>query len=464
QQEAEQKEAKQGAAEQKEAKQGAAAQQEAVHRPTSFTVRPIEAIIDDAPIVTADQLRLWHWIADYYLSPLGEVMNAALPAGLKNEERYKPKTETCVRLNPKLNTERNLHIALDVLKRAPKQAEMFCCYLELAGFQEHETTGAGSIPPEEDLGGHSAENSVTRDELLNSSHGNTATLTQLIKRNFLVTYEREVGRLNNLSLQPYKQINRLNEMQQDAYNKILLHFMQKNVCLLHGVTSSGKTEIYIHLIQRAIDRHEQVLYLMPEIALTIQMRQRLQAVFGNRLGIYHSKYSDEERVEIWKKQLSADPYDVILGARSAVFLPFRNLGLVIIDEEHETSFKQADPAPRYHARSVAIMLAHWTGAKTLLGTATPSAETYFNAAISQSPADSQSPNAQEKKGGKYALVELTQRYKGIEMPEIKVIDIREYRRRKMMYGPFSPDLLEAMRTALTHDEQVILFQNRRGFS
>lgn len=404
---------------------------------SGYAIKEIEAVIDEEPIVTEKQLQLWNWIADYYLSPIGEVMNAALPAGLKQEDRYNPKTETCVRLNQRLASERNLHIALNVLARARAQAEMFCCFLELSGWDKVSDSSSGV----------SGITEVTRDELLNSSHGNTATLRQLIKRDFLEEYKREIGRLNNLSLQPYKQINQLNITQQDAYNKILMQFMQKNVVLLHGVTSSGKTEIYIHLIQRAIERHEQVLFLMPEIALTVQMRQRLQAVFGNKLGIYHSKYSDEERVEIWQKQLSAAPYDVILGARSAVFLPFQRLGLVIIDEEHETSYKQADPAPRYHARSAAIMLAHWAGAKTLLGTATPCAETYTNAV-----------------SNKYGLVELTQRYQGIELPEVKVVDIQDYRRRKMMYGPFSPDLLDAMKQALANEEQVILFQNRRGFS
>lgn len=423
-----------------------------------YELKPISGVVDEQPVVTESQLRLWHWLADYYLSPIGEVMNAALPAGLKQEDRYKPKTETCVRLNPRLASERNLHIALDVLKRAQKQAEMFCCFLELSGWDrlsngisQQSPSVSTSAPVPEALASGISE--LTRDELLNASHGNTATLRQLIKRDFLVEYEREIGRLNNLSLQPYKQINQLNATQLDAYNHILMQFLQKNVVLLHGVTSSGKTEIYIHLIQRAIERHEQVLYLMPEIALTVQMRQRLQAVFGNRLGIYHSKYSDEERVEIWQKQLSGAPYDVILGARSAVFLPFQKLGLVIIDEEHETSFKQADPAPRYHARSAAIMLAHWAGAKTLLGTATPSAETYSNALAMG-----------KMSAAKYGLVELTQRFKGIELPEIKVVDLKELRRRKMMYGSFSPDLLEAMKAALAKDEQVILFQNRRGFS
>ena len=235
--------------------------------------------------------------------------------------------------------------------------------------------------------------------------------------------------------------------QQDAYNQIQFSFLKKNVTLLHGVTSSGKTEIYIHLIRQALEQKKQVLYLLPEIALTVQIMQRLQHVFGNRLGIYHSKYSDAERVEIWQKQLSRHPYDVILGARSAVLLPFQHLGLVIIDEEHETSYKQQDPAPRYHARSAAIVLAQMFGAKTLLGTATPSLESYHNA-----------------KTGKYGLVTLQERYKGIELPEIQIVDIQDLQRRKMMNGPFSPLLLAKTREALERGEQVILFQNRRGYA
>jgi primosomal protein N' (replication factor Y) len=243
----------------------------------------------------------------------------------------------------------------------------------------------------------------------------------------------------------------LNEAQQEAYNQILFSFLSKNVTLLHGVTSSGKTEIYIHLIKQALERHEQVLYLLPEIALTVQIRERLQKVFGSRLGIYHSKYSDAERVEIWKKQLSSNPYDVILGARSAVFLPFQKLGLIIIDEEHETSFKQQDPAPRYHARSVAIMMAakmgQGTDCKVLLGTATPSMESYYNAV-----------------NGKYGLVTLNSRYQDIQLPEIQIVDIKDLQRRKMMQGPFSPLLLGSIKKALAAGEQVILFQNRRGFA
>ena len=288
---------------------------------------------------------------------------------------------------------------------------------------------------------------VTKDELVNEAHATAGVMRQLFEKKFLVTYEKEVGRLNRGGEPHLDNIKTLSEAQQEAYNQILFQFLKKKVVLLRGVTSSGKTEIYIHLIKQALERHEQVLYLLPEIALTVQIRQRLQRVFGDRLGIYHSKYSDAERVEIWKKQLSPTPYDVILGARSAVLLPFNNLGLVIIDEEHETSFKQQDPAPRYHARSVAIMLAQQFGAKTLLGSATPSAESWNNAET-----------------GKYGLVELDQRFKGIELPEIKVVDVKDMQRRKMMYGPISPLLLETMQQALAEGEQVILFQNRRGFA
>ena len=244
-----------------------------------------------------------------------------------------------------------------------------------------------------------------------------------------------------------ERVQSLSEPQARAKADLEKQWHDKNVVLLHGVTSSGKTEIYIHLIQEVIDKGGQVLYLLPEIALTVQMTQRLQRVFGSRLGIYHSKYSDRERVEIWRKQLSDNPYDIILGARSAIFLPFKKLSLVVVDEEHETSYKQQDPAPRYHARSAAIVMAQMFGAKVLLGTATPSMESYYNA-----------------KTGKYGLVSLSTRFKGVELPEIEVVDVKDLRRRKIMSGPFSPRLLAAMREALANGKQVILFQNRRGFA
>ena len=366
---------------------------------------------------------------------------------MKTVEGYKPKLETYVALGEKYRNEQALHIALDVLARAPKQQKVFIDYLQLSRWDSLEECGVRS----EECG---ECEEVSKDELMNYSHCTAAVLKQLVDKKFLVLYEKEVGRLNHSGEPHLDKVKALNAAQQEAYNQILFQFLSKKIVLLHGVTSSGKTEIYIHLIKEAIEKKQQVLYLLPEIALTVQMRDRLQRVFGNRLGIYHSKYSDAERVEIWKKQLSANPYDVILGARSAVFLPFQRLGLVIIDEEHETSFKQQDPAPRYHARSAAIMLARIctevNGAlntRTLLGTATPSIESYYNTKV-----------------GKYGLVSLQQRYQDIQLPEIQVVDVRDLQRRKMMNGPFSPLLLSSIRKALEANEQVILFQNRRGFA
>ena len=430
-------------------------------KPEGYAVKPIQQVMDQTPIVTEQQLRLWHWISDYYLSPIGEVYKAALPAGLKAEDGYKPRTETYIRLTPQYRNVTALHVALNVLSRAKKQLEAFTEYLTLSHWDQMDD---GS--PSDGQGSTFNVNEVTREELMNASGASAETINQLVKRQLLETYEVEVGRLNHGGDYRPDLIQPLSAAQENAYNDILMQQMKKQVTLLHGVTGSGKTEIYIHLIRRALERKEQVLYLLPEIALTVQMMQRLQRIFGNRLGIYHSKYSDAERVEIWQKQLSANPYDVILGARSAVFLPFQRLGLVIVDEEHETSYKQQDPAPRYHARSAAIMLAHlatssWQlavspepkaksqepKAKILLGTATPSMESYHNA-----------------KTGKYGLVELTERYKGIELPEIQVVDTADLQHRKMMAGAFSPLLLTRMREALERGEQVILFQNRRGFA
>ena len=365
-------------------------------------IREVLTVLDDHPILLPNQLRLWRWIADYYMSPLGEVMNAALPAGLKAEAGYRPKTETCVRVGKKFESIEGAKVAIEMLRRMPRQLKTFQVLLTL---NNDSSTGV-----------------VTREELM-------------------------VERLNRKGDAHPERIQPLSEAQTRAKEEIEQQWKEKNVVLLHGVTSSGKTEIYIHLIQEAIDRGLQVLYLLPEIALTVQMTQRLQRVFGSRLGIYHSKYSDAERVEIWRKQLTNESYDIILGARSAVFLPFQKLGLVIVDEEHETSFKQQDPAPRYHARSTAIVLAQMYQAKTLLGTATPSMESYYNA-----------------KTGKYGLVTLSTRFKNIQLPEIEVVDTKDLRHRKLMTGPFSPRLLAAMREALADGKQVILFQNRRGFA
>ena len=406
------------------------------HRaPEGYQTKDILQVLDVTPILLDSQLRLWHWIADYYMSPIGEVYKAALPSGLKAEDGFRPKMETYITLTPQFRNEQTLHVALNMLHRADKQLAALIDYLALSHWDSVE----GSVCRETVV-------EITRDELLNAGHS-LPTVNALVKRGLFEVYEREVGRLNHGGEPHLEKIRPLSDVQQDAFNKIQFSFLGKNVTLLHGVTSSGKTEIYIHLIRQALEKKQQVLYLLPEIALTVQIMQRLQHVFGNRLGIYHSKYSDAERVEIWQKQLSKNPYDVILGARSAVFLPFQNLGLVIVDEEHETSYKQQDPMPRYHARSTAIVLAQMFGAKTLLGTATPSVETYYNA-----------------KTGKYGLVELFQRYKGIELPEIQVVDVKDLQHRKMMNGPFSPYLLNKVREALEHGEQAILFQNRRGYA
>ena len=409
--------------------------------------KAILAILDDGPVLLPQQLQLWHWIANYYMSPIGDVYKVALPSGLKGEDSYKPHTEVYVCLGKQFRGEQELHIALDGLARATKQQKVLMSYLELSGIANVPELVSTDVT-QTDNKQHNQLRAVSKDELRNTNHCSLAIINSLIEKGILQTYRKEVSRLNNGydKLQP-NAIHALNDAQTIAYDKILLQMMAHNVTLLHGVTSSGKTEIYIHLIFKALQEHKQVLYLLPEIALTVQITNRLRCVFGNKLGIYHSRYNDEERVEIWQKQLSNEPYEVILGARSAVFLPFQRLGLVIIDEEHENSFKQQDPAPRYHARSVAIVLAQMYGAKTLLGTATPSIESYRNAQL-----------------GKYGLVTLSQRYKDIQLPTIEVVDIKDLRRRKLMSGPFSPRLIAAVRNALQRGEQAILFQNRRGFA
>ena len=402
----------------------------------AFETKQVIQVVDSMPMLLPQQLDLWKWIAQYYMAPIGDVYTAALPAGLKDDEGWQPKTEVYVALSDNFQNDKALAIALDMLKNATQQLKAFTHFLHLSHWDTIENN-LTQMPVAE----------ITRVELMNVSGASSAIIKALINRGLLREYHKEVGRLNNSDAEPSEKPKPLSQAQQEAYNNIVFQFLKKRVVLLHGVTSSGKTEVYIHLINKALTEKKQVLYLLPEIALTVQMTSRLKRVFGNKLGIYHSRYSDAERVEIWKKQLSTSPYEVILGARSAVFLPFQRLGLVIIDEEHEGSFKQQDPAPRYHARSAAIMLASYYGAQTLLGTATPSTESFFNAQT-----------------GKYGLVQLKTRYKDIALPEIKVVDVKDLRRRKMMNGPFSPALLAAVRTALEHGEQVILFQNRRGFA
>ena len=439
----------------------------------NIKVKDIVSVLDTQPVLLPEQYRLWEWISQYYMCPLGDIMVAALPSGIKNEENYRPRTETYVRLGSNYLNEQSIHNALNILKRSPKQLEVFTTYLQLSEIDLLNSEVDDKF--QSSTFNFQLVKEVTREELINECHASTSHVKSLVDKGILSLYDKEVGRLNSGGDYHPERINPLSPSQQQAFEKLKPPTPSNSpltgrgatlarqeggeqgsspslkgrvgVGLLFGVTSSGKTEVYIHLIQEAIERGEQVMYLLPEIALTVQMTQRLQHVFGNRLGIYHSKYSDAERVEIWQKQLSDEPYDVILGARSAVFLPYQNLGLVIIDEEHETSFKQQDPAPRYHARSVALMMASWAKAHVVLGTATPSAESYYNATQ-----------------GKYQLVELTQRYRNLQMPYIHVVDTKDLRHRRIMTGLLSPDLADAVRKALSNGEQAIIFQNRRGFS
>lgn len=468
-------------------------------KPQEYEVKEVSAVLDEHPILVPLQFRFWEWLADYYLCTQGDVYKAALPSGLKLESEtvveynpdfeateplsereqkvldllavepeqtvtrlekesglknilavvksllekdalfvkeelkrtYKPKSETRVRLTEAARNERRLHFFFDELqRRAPKQLDLLMKYIELSGCL-----------------GEREVREVSKAELLKRSGATPAVFSGLVDKGVFEVYQQEVGRLETVS-QAVMSLNELNVHQQRAFDEIRASFRVKNVCLLHGVTSSGKTEIYIHLIDEAVRQGKQVLYLLPEIALTTQITERLKRVFGSRLGIYHSKFPDAERVEVWQKQLSHEPYDIILGVRSSLFLPFQRLGLVIVDEEHENTYKQQDPAPRYHARNAAIVLASMCGAKTLLGTATPSVESWYNAT----------------EGGKYALVELKERYKEIQLPEIIPVDIKELQRKKRMNGPFSPLLLQYVREALEQKEQVILFQNRRGFA
>ncbi len=384
--------------------------------PVNYKVKAIMRVVDSSPVVTPRQLELWQWAAEYYICSLGEVMNAALPAGLKDDS-FRPKTETLVHLAGELHADK-VGIVLNFLRRSKPQQVMFETYLEMSGFgRKHELTP------------------VTKTDLMRMCSGAAYTFKALVDKKLLTTSEQEVGRLADVhdELVPLSQ---LSEAQQVAF-----------VTLLHGVTSSGKTEVYMHLMQQVIDSGRQVLYLLPEIALTTQLTDRLRRVFGARMGVYHSKFTDSERVEVYRRQLGSQPFDIILGVRSSVFLPFRDLGLVIIDEEHEPSYKQQDPAPRYHARSMALVLARRFGAKTLLGSATPSVDTFHMA-----------------RTGRYGYVSLTRRYRDLAMPQIHVVDIRRLRFQKRMRGVFSQQLLDAMGEALSRGEQVILFQNRRGYA
>lgn len=395
------------------------------NRPVNMEIKTIHSLVDTHAAVNEQQLKLWEWIAFYYMSPLGDVYKAALPTSMKSRDLHRsfvPQTETFIAINPDI--ERNS--LLQLAGRAKKQQAL------LAEITHYCTN-------------HKVEQ-ISKKELSTFNSFSTSVLNGLLQKDILILVRVETSRLEK-EVAPTRPPHPLHPHQQKALTKINECFLGKQTCLLHGVTASGKTEIYIHLISQLLVEGKQTLYLLPEIALTTQLTQRLQAVFGNRLGIYHSGINDNERAEIWQKMLSSEPYEIIIGARSSLFLPFQRLGLVIVDEEHESSYKQQDPAPRYHARDVAVMLSLFSGAKCLLGSATPSIESYYNT-----------------KNGKYGLVTLEERFNGSMMPEILLQNTRDLRRRKKMKSSLSPKTIELIQTALDEGEQVILFRNRRGFA
>lgn len=415
----------------------------AIHTDTpDFEVKEVVDLISDLPPLLPDQLKLWQWMADYYMAHLGEIYSAAMPSFLTDKSRQKTKTETYIRLHPTVADANSLTQMLSTFRNQPARLQVVNTFLRLTGWErlmEGQMPDSEPFEPEE----------ITREELINHSHKSTAVLRQVLQTPFFQTYQKPLLRINRdegedtqlPSLPP------LSPAQQTAHDEILHHFVKRPVVLHHGVTSGGKTVIYTHLIDRELKAGRQVLFLLPEIALTVQMTERLRKIYGNRMAIYHSKYNESERAAIWRKQLSDRPYQIIVGVRSSIFLPFRCLGLIIVDEEHEQSYKQSETSPHYHARSAAIVLARIAGAKTLLGTATPSIETYYNARCD-----------------KYGLVTLSTRYGEILLPEIQVVDQADMRRRKMVKGLFSIPLLDAVREALEQGRQVILFQNRRGFA
>lgn len=469
------------------------------NEPKEYETKEIVSLLDERPILRRPQLQFWEWIAEYYLCSVGDVYKAALPSGLKLEsetyvvlnpdfeedpdnrlrerellllatlrnkdkmsvqelekesglknilpllrsllekdavfvsehlrENYRPRTEAYVRICCTPGDEEALHRAFDAVRSAKKQETLLIAYLDLSQFMRK-----GLL------------REVSRKELLERADVTPAILAALVKKGLFEVYKKEISRFAPTTVQ-VQELPVLTDAQMQAFNEIHKTFASHQVSLLHGVTSSGKTEIYIRLIDGVLRSGRQVLYLVPEIALTTQLTTRLQRVFGDRLSIYHSKFSDNERVEIWNSLLNDRSPRVVLGVRSSIFLPFSDLGLVIVDEEHESSYKQYDPAPRYHARNAAIVLASLHGAKTLLGSATPAIESYYNA-----------------QQGKYGYVQLTTRYEGLELPEIVTADLKELRRKRRMSGNFSPELLKRATQALERGEQVILFQNRRGFA
>ncbi len=470
-------------------------------KPENVDIKEIYEVLDEHPVILQKNIELWHWIAKYYCCSLGDVFKAALPSGLKLESkskillinddseaelterehvllqqignenttvnelqrklgkdfsysvlksllkknciqieekisaRYKPKTETFVKLHSEIKNEKVLNSRLEELKRAQKQQSLLLYFCEKTKVFEKD-----------------AVSSVSKRKLFEGTDFSPAILKELEKKKFIVQFQKQVSRIEEEHPNMQASINLLNKHQEKALTEIKSTFEQKQVALIHGITASGKTEIYIHLIDEILKSGKQALYLVPEIALTTQIVQRLKNVFGTRVGIYHSKLSSQERVEIWDKvlQFQTEPekgYQVILGARSAVFMPFSKLGMVIVDEEHENSFKQFDPAPRYNARDMAVILGLQNNAKILLGSATPSFETYYNALT-----------------GKYGLVNLNKRHANVELPETIVVDVKKAYKRKQMHSVLSPELYELMQNAAENNEQSILFQNRRGYS
>jgi primosomal protein N' (replication factor Y) len=407
--------------------------------PEIENIRPIIEVLDNIPVADETQLKFWSWMSDYYMCTPGEVMKAALPSilclqGEKSvpvTEKYKPKEETFIKLASGF-TETEMNEILDKLGKAPKQYDLLIAFLRISNYSER-----------------SAGNPVRKSLVLRESRSGQAILDALIRKQILSTVSLETGRLKDQVLKE-EPVKPLSSAQSEAIVGIRNHFRDKNIVLLHGVTSSGKTEIYIHLIEEQLKLGKQVLYLLPEIALTTQIINRLIKHFGRVTGVYHSRFSDAEKVEIRIRvavRNTDNGYRLVIGVRSALFLPFNDLGLIIVDEEQDSSYKQHDPAPRYHARDSAVVLAGIHKAKTLLGSASPSIESYNNSLT-----------------GKYGLVEITERYGLIKLPEIVLANTREAYRKKLMTSHFTPQLIESIDEALGNHEQVILFQNRRGFS
>jgi len=463
--------------------------------PTLYEAKEIHQILDEKPLVTQTQIKHWQWIANYYMCAIGDVFRGAIPSALLLEsetvisqkpaidvneselsddeyliyqalqqqsslkvqdiisilnkktvfpilqklidknilvlqeeisETYKPKLVRYVRLNKVYNSNSGLEQLLETLKSAAKQKEVILSYFQLSAAEKKP---------------------ITVKKLTETAQSTPGIIKALIDKDIFEEYYLQEDRVNFIG-ESSEGVLRLSAPQEIAFNSIKESLSQKEVCLLHGVTASGKTEIYIKLIEEYLEKGKQVLYLLPEIALTTQLVGRLRAHFGNKVAVFHSKYSNNERVEVWNQVLNKSvKAQIVIGARSAIFLPFQDLGFVIVDEEHEQTYKQVDPAPRYHARDTAIILAGLQKAKVLLGSATPSIESYSNA-----------------KSGKFGLVSLVERYGTVTLPDIELVDLKDKYFRKKMSGHFSEVLIEEITKSLSLGEQVILFQNRRGYS